>query len=203
MSYPNEFLQDFRQIYFSILKAKHLRPERVKIEVIDEESEGYSVFEPADVRDVLMQLSCDLNFLTIYTDRPAYFSRFAETMYEENGLVVLIFPKIFLKSGGKKEEVHGGQYDKAEFCQNNSSKINSPSGGEAKVILDFEWEGKYYDGQMRVGNYYIPIHKKPWETAENLDIVVPIGYNTVIVKRIWTMRKKPRRDRLEEAFYNE
>lgn len=182
MSYSNEFLQNFRPIYFSILKAKQLRPERVEIEVIDEESEGYSIFEPADVRDVLMQLSCDLNFLTIYTDRPVYFEQFAETMYGENGLVVLLFPKSFLK-----------------HCSSNF-RLGS---GNAKVILDFEWEGKCYDGQMQDGNYYIPIHKKPWQTAENLDIVVPIGYNTVIVKRICNTRGKPRRDRLEEAFYSE
>ena len=179
MSYSNEFLQDFRPIYFSILKEKRLQPDRVEVEVIDEEPEGYSVFEPADVRDVLIQLSCDLNFLTIYTERPVYFDRFAETMYEENGLVVLMFPKTCLKHCGSKTNL------------------------QSKVILDFEWEGKCYDGQMRAGSYYIPIHKKPWETAENLDIVVPIGYNTVIVKRICNTRKKPRRDRLEEAFYSE
>ena len=29
---------------------------------------------------------------------------------------------------------------------------------------------------------YLPIYKKPWQIAENLNISVPIGYNTVIVK---------------------
>lgn len=204
MSYSNEFLQNFRPIYVSILKAKQLRPERVEIEVIDEETEEYSIFEPADVRDVLMQLSSDMNFLTIYTERPVYFGQFTETMYEENGLVVQLFSKVCLKSGGSKSGGYPDGEGRSGFGSENSRQTNFRSGsGNAKVILDFEWEGKCYDGQMKAGSYYIPIHKKLWETAENLDIVVPIGYNTVIVKRIWNKTKKPRRDRLEEAFYSE
>ncbi len=64
-------------------------------------------------------------------------------------------------------------------------------------MLDFEWKGRCYDEQMRPGRYYIPIHKKPWETAENLDIIVPIGYNTVIVKSVQNKRKRPEKDRFE------
>ena len=48
---------------------------------------------------------------------------------------------------------------------------------------------------------YIPIHKKPWKQGENLDIMVPIGYNTVIVKSMHHQREKLGRDRFEEAFY--
>lgn len=203
MSYSNQFLQNFRPIYFSILKAKGLQPERVEIEVIDEEPEGDGIFEPADVCDVLMQLSGDLNFLTIYTERPVYFEGFAETMYVENGLIVSIFPKAFLKCVSSNA-IYYNNDGRAEARLSNGGKTDFLSGdGNVKVILDFEWEGKFYDGQMSTGRYYIPIHKKPWKTAENLDIVVPIGYNTVIVKRICNIRKKPRRDRLEEAFYNE
>ena len=176
MSYPNPFLRNFRPVFFAILKEKSLSLKRVELEVIDEEAEDYSAFEPADVRDVLEQLSEDLNFLTIYTERPAYFKEFAETMYEENGLIVTFFSKKQLK------------YMRAESNQ--------------KLLLDFEWQGKCYEGQMCRGRYYIPIHKKPWERAENLDIIVPIGYNTVIVKGMQNRRKKPRLDRFEEAFYN-
>ena len=86
MSYPNPFLRNFRPVFFAILKEKSLSLKRVELEVIDEEAEDYSAFEPADVRDVLEQLSEDLNFLTIYTERPAYFKEFAETMYVDNGL---------------------------------------------------------------------------------------------------------------------
>ena len=93
MSYSNAFLQNFRPVFFGILKERGIRPERVELEVIDEESERGSMFEPVDVRDVLEQLGEDLNFLSIYTERPAYFYEFAERMYEENGLVVMLFSK--------------------------------------------------------------------------------------------------------------
>lgn len=176
MSYPNEFLQNFRPIFFAIVREKSLSLKQVEVEIIDEESADYSVFEPADVRDVLEQLAEDLNFLTIYTQRPAYFKEFAETMYEENGLIVTFFPKNKIK--------------------------NADAEGSPKLLLDFEWQGKCYGGQMCRGRYYIPIHKKPWQKAENLDIIVPIGYNTVIVKSIQNKRKKSKQDRFEEAFYH-
>lgn len=89
MSYSNEFLRNFRPVFLAILKAQSFRPERVELVVIDEEQSH--VFEPADVRDVLEQIGDDLNYLTVYTGRPAYFSGFAERMYEENGLVVMVF----------------------------------------------------------------------------------------------------------------
>lgn len=184
MSYTNEFLRNFRPIFFGILKEKRLEPGRVELEIIDEESEGYGIFEPAGVREVLEQLSEDLNFLTIYTERPAYFSEFAETMYLENGLIVMVFPKNALEPTGGRRNLSAG------------------NALGTKLILDFEWEGDCYFGQMRPGRYYIPIHKKPWILGENLDIMIPIGYNTVIVKGVQDKRKKPRRDRFEEAFYN-
>lgn len=176
MSYSNEFLRNFRPVFLAILREKHLSLRRVELEVIDEETGEYSLFEPADVRDVLEQLGEDLNFLTVYTERPAYFKEFAETMYEENGLIVTFFSKSQLRYRDAKD----GQ----------------------KVVLDFEWKGKCHMGQICCGQYYIPIHKKPWEIAENLDIRVPIGYNTVIVKGMRSRREEPGRDRFEEAFYN-
>lgn len=176
MSYPNPFLRNFRPVFFAILQEKHLSLRRVELEVIDEEEEDYSVFEPADVRDVLEQLSVDLNFLTIYTERPAYFRELAETMYEENGLIVTLFSK--------------KQMQNRNVC------------GNQKLMLDFEWEGNCHEEQIGSGRYYIPIHKKPWEEAENLDIAVPIGYNTVIVKGMQKRRIEPGLDRFEEAFYN-
>ena len=96
MSYSNEFLRNFRPVFLAILKAQSFRPERVELVVIDEEQSH--VFEPADVRDVLEQIGDDLNYLTVYTGRPAYFSGFAERMYEENGLVVMVFPKTRLSA---------------------------------------------------------------------------------------------------------
>ena len=72
MSYSNVFLRNFRPVFLAILKAQSFRPERVELVVIDEERSH--VFEPADVRDVLEQIGDDLNYLTVYTGRPAYFS---------------------------------------------------------------------------------------------------------------------------------
>ena len=175
MSYSNRFLRDFRPIFLAILKEKRLDPGQLALEIIDEEPRGLGIFEPAGVREVLEQLSEDLNFLTIYTERPAYFYEYAETMYEENGLVVTIFPK---------------------------EKLRCAANMGIQMVLDFEWEGECYFGQMRPGRYYIPIHKKPWKMGENLDIMIPIGYNTVIVKGIYETKRKPGRDRFEEAFYS-
>ena len=194
MAYSNRFLRDFRPIFFGILREKGIEPHRVEVEVLDEEPEGEGIFEPVGVREVLEQLSDDLNYLTVYTERPAYFYEFAEKMYQENGLIVrLFFKKDFFPAVGRNR-------------------------GDT-LVLDFEWEGNCYLGQMRPGKYYIPIHKKPWETCtggnpgdarlggcseragENLDIAVPIGYNTVIVKGVQERRRAPGRDRLEEAFY--
>lgn len=184
MSYSNEFLMDFRPVYMGILNAKEITPDRAEVEVIDEEDGGAGIFEPLDIKDVLEQLAYDLNFLTIYTDRPAYFHDFAETMYEENGLLVMIFPKKCLSMQGLLAPVITAGKSSTNF------------------LFDFEWEGSCYERQISQGKHYIPIHKKPWEIAENLDILVPIGYNTVIVKRTSDRHKKPWRDRFEAAFYS-
>lgn len=186
MSYSNSFLREFRPIFLGILKEKGLLADRTAVIVIDEEPDGQGVFEPAGVKEVLEQLSDDLNFLSIYTERPAYFYEFAETMYEENGLVVEIFSKSACKRLFRWEEMVA--------CDR--------VGCNGTIIMDFEWEGACYAELMRPGKYYLPIHKKPWKKGENLDIMVPIGYNTEIVKGIQRERKKPRRDRLEEAFYS-
>lgn len=192
MSYSNDFLCDFRPVFFGILKERRVRPERVELEVIDEEPQGESMFEPIGVREVLEQISEDLNFLTIYTERPAYFQEFAETMYQENGLVVMIFPKEKLTEQTKRYKGMRAPH----------MAVNGRREEVWRLILDFEWEGSCYTGQMSSGRHYIPIHKKPWKLGDNLDIIVPIGYNTVIVKGIQNQRKKPGRDRFEEAFYS-
>lgn len=190
MSYSNYFLADFEPVFQGILKARGLKPKYLELEVIDEEPENYSMFEPADVKDVLSQLSQELNFLTIYTERAEYFKEFAEIMYEENGLVVMFF---------SKKELYRGREPLFWKKKWNTMERNWTE----KLVLDFEWEGTCYQTQIRQGKYYIPIHKKPWKIAENLDIVVPFGYNTVIVKSIQKEKQKPVQDRFEEAFYKE
>lgn len=177
MSFSNEFLYDFKPVYEGILMAKDVKPERAIVEVIDEEQEGAGMFEPAGALEVLEQIGDDVNTLTIYTDRAAYFREFAETMYEKNGLVSLIVSKKRL--GLAKKTV----------------------GCSSILLLDFEWNSAFYEKQIALGKHYIPIHKRAWRTAENLDIAVPIGYNTVIVKRPKKKTGAPWQDRFEKAFY--
>ena len=187
MSYSNVFLRDFVPVFGQILKEKNIPPEKLHLEIIDEESVEKSIFEPAGVDEVLEQLADELNYLTVYTDRPAHFSAFAEQVYEDNGLMPLFFSKKQLK------------------CHISSSMegVAATEKRSDTLVLDFEWEGCCYFNVLAQGKKYIPIHKKPWKIAENLDIIVPFGYNTVIVKSRQNKKKKPGRDRFEEAFYSD
>lgn len=146
-------------------------------------------------------LSEDLNHLTILTEMPAYFMELAEIMYEEQGLIVEIFPKT----------------DTIKALAANQSQMGN-------VILDFEQPGEteqlYYFGEKT----YIPIFKTSWEVksasnypyegiyeykkasqenGRNLDIAVPIGYNTVIVSIGEAEQKCSGLDKFERAFWLE
>lgn len=180
MAYENPYLVDFAPIFFGVIKAKGINPAKVELIVFDEEPREWQVFERAGILDVLNQLREDINALSIYTDRPDFFQGFIENAYEETGLLTAI--------ASKREQ--------------NRAGIMRP-GCEMGVILDFEWKGTCYN----IGRYancgYIPIHKKPWEMRENLDILVPFGYNTVIVKSEYTKDKIFVRDRFEEGFYRD
>lgn len=179
MSYSNPYLIDFAPVFCGMLAEKQLSLGRVVLEVIDEEAENYSRFEPTDTLGVLEQIGSMLNYLTIYTERPQYFYKFAKRMYDENGLLVSLFPK--------------GKW--------RSSPETEARGDLHHMVLDFEWKGKSRIATVGHGWSYVVIHKKPWKMAENLDISVPFGYNIVIVKSIQKSTKKPVRDRFEEAFY--
>ena len=183
LSYSNAYLREFDAVFFQILKEKNISPEKLHLEIIDEEPEEKSIFEPAGVDEVLEQLAEKLNYLTIYTKRPEHFSGFVDKIYEENGLMPILFSKKQLKH--------------STFL---SKKIMQ---GEETLVLDFEWNGPCYFSVLAGGKKYIPIYKKPWKMAENLDIIIPFGYNTVIVKSRQNKKKKPVRDRFEEAFYSE
>ncbi len=180
MTYANPFLTDFLPILLNVLEAKKIPAKGMELIIIDEEADGHHIFERADVGDVLEQVCEELNALTIYTDRPLYFSGFVDRAYEENGLLANLFSKKDLK----RQEVMA------------TASTNA-------LILDFEWEGTCYTLWQSQKYSYIPIHKKAWKIAENLDIVVPFGYNTVIVKGILTKEKKFVRDRFEEGFYRD
>lgn len=191
MSYSNIFLREFAPVFGGIVRALRIEPERLAVEAVDEESGERSMFETADVKDALGQIAPDLNFLTIYTERPAYFREFAETMYEESGLIIRILPK------------HCMGKETARNARTNGRTVSEKNGRLQVIVLDFEWDGGCSGSVLRLGSYYIPIHKKPWEMRGNLDIAVPIGYNTVIVKGVPDFDRKSARDRLEDAFYRE
>ena len=180
MAYENPFLTDFASIFFEIVKMKGFDPAKLEVVIFDEEVRDGRSFEKNEVLDVLYQLGVKLNALTIYTDRPRDFYALAEGYSEETGLVTVL--------ASKREQ-------KKALVKNWS--------GDRKIILDFEKKGSCY-GVGRYAEYgYIPIYKKPWEIAENLDIIVPFGYNIVIVKGRNTKGRQCIRDRFDVGFYRD
>ena len=124
------------------------------------------------IDSVLYQLAPGLNRLMICTDRPAYFDTFVQTMYEENGLPVQM-----------------------EDAQELSFPQNS-------FVIDFGLYGRMSADRLRKDIFYLPIYRKPWEIAQNLDITVPIGYNTVIVKGAVPQADSSCEDWFEREFYD-
>lgn len=180
MAFENPYLADFASIFFGVIKEKRMDPAKMELIIFDEEVDERRIFERTDVLDVLNQLCESLNALTIYTDRPDFFKGFIERACEEMGLLVVV--------ATKKEQ---------------SRAAVMRSGSTTGVILDFEWKGPCYNGGKHPACGYIPIHKKPWEMRENLDIIVPFSYNTVIVKGKYANDKKFVRDRFDEGFYRD
>lgn len=109
-----------------------------------------------DIQIVLSGLTEGLNYLLLITDRPDSYTYFMDRMYEENGLIVQHISKSARKGA----------------CGN--------------LILDFERSGGMSAESMACPDaIYLPIYKKPWEISENLDIIVPVGYNTLVVDGIF------------------
>ena len=148
----NPYLPYFRSILEQILDQYGVSYGNLCPLLLDRNTQPESMLSGDDVELVLEQMSADLNFLRIATDRPAYFSYYIEKMYEENGLVVQIQEKNRFSLEG----------------------IN--------VVLDMEQRGGLRRECIQENIHYIPMYKKPWNQGQNLDISVPIGYNTVIVK---------------------
>ena len=151
----NPFLPKLRVILENILDQYGRDYRTFSPLLLDTDTLPESMLEEDDVELVLEQISRDLNFLKIVTSRPAYFQPYIERMYEDTGLGV---------------QVEG---------------LEEISFGGVNVILDMEKKGNCHYRYMQEGILYIPIYKRPWSQAKtpgNLDISVPIGYNTVIVK---------------------
>lgn len=100
---------------------------------------------------MLEQIGDDVNTLTIYTDRLHILGNLQrQCMRRRTGFAYRI----------KKAPWTG----------------KKTVGGSSIFLFDFEWNSAFYEKQIALGKHYIPIHKRAWRTAENLDIAVPIGY---------------------------
>ncbi len=169
--YENPYLGQLRRIIEQILEQKKIPYGQFAPVFLDGNDSQYALWA-ADL------LGRDLNRLTILTEHPAYFERFADNMYEEHGLIV----EVFFKERRKLTEIIS-------------------DGGKGCVILDFEKPGEGF-GRIRFEKkLYIPVFKKRWESAGNLDIAVPIGYNTMIVRGSEEEETQLYFDKFERAFY--
>lgn len=157
--YPREnpYLHKMRGVLEQVLQRSKMSYRDFRPLLIDTDMPPESLLDEDQVEIMLEQISQDLNFLRIVTDRPAYFADYIQRMYEDNGLVVQTCPK----------------------GQENSADIN--------VILDMEQKGDCPLKYVKENMLYIPVYKRRWSHVENvgnLDISIPIGYNTVIVKGV-------------------
>ena len=79
------------------------------------------------------------------------------------------------------------------------SAVSFPPGS---FVIDFGWNAGGVPVRMQE-DFYLPVYQRPWEIVQNLDIAVPIGYNTVIVKGAAAVDDFSSEDRFEREFYLE
>ena len=180
---PGNRLQDLAEKFLEMIFYRTRQQEE---ELPQERRIPYNRFVPVlidgkDSKHALMTaelLGRDLNRIVILTDNPAYFEDYADNMYEEQGLI-------------------------AEILRKEPQKIAALSSEEVfgNVILDFEEKGERASDIKFGKKIYIPVFKRKWERAGNLDIAVPIGYNTMIVRVSETVKTQPYLDKFEKAFY--
>lgn len=126
-----------------------------KLELIIIDAEADRDEDDNDIENVLYELAEQLNYLLLVTDRPEKFEDFMEMAYEENGLIVQHIPKTARKRA------------------------------RGNLVMDFERSTGIGTENMKSGTVYLPVYKRPWEIGENLDIIVPVGYNTLVVRDIF------------------
>lgn len=154
-----------------------------KLELVVIDAEEYRDPDDDDIQTVLYGLDQRLNYLLLITDRPDRYESYMNEMYEETGLIVQQLPK------SARRQARGN------------------------LILDFERGGGLLgEAAMNAHAVYLPIYKRPWEISENLDILVPVGYNTLVVDGIFPpdsegcasinerFRKDKMIDRLDREF---
>ena len=169
--YENPYLGQLRRIMEQILEQKKISYGQFAPVFLDGADSQYALW-------AANLLGRDLNRLTILTEHPAYFERFEDNMYEEHGMIA----EVFFKERRKLTEIIS-------------------DAGKGCVILDFEKPGEGFGRILFEKKLYIPVFKKRWESAGNLDIAVPIGYNTMIVRGSEEEETQLYFDKFERAFY--
>lgn len=167
----NPYLFQIREVMEQILEKRKISYEIFSPVILDG-NDSEAALTAAEL------LAKDLNHLIILTDHPAYFENYADNMYEERGLLVEILPKDLSKT--------------ADFFSGET---------RGNVILDFEKPNEASVPVKFGKKIYIPVFKKKWEPVGNLDIAVPIGYNTMTVKSNGTESSLSYADKFERAFY--
>ena len=82
----NPFLPYIREILEKVLLEKKISYRDFFPVLIDGE-------EPEKTLFAAKELGEDLNRMAIFTDRPEYFENYRDMMYEEQGLIIEVFPK--------------------------------------------------------------------------------------------------------------
>lgn len=154
LTYQNPCISNMRSIVEHVIADREVTFQKLELVILDAGSEQ-DVQDDFDIQDTLSQLVFGLNYLLLVTDRPDFYENFVFDMYEENGLIV--------------------QQVEKSVCKNVRGNF----------ILDFERAGEVpKESMLRPGVIYVPIYKKPWEIGENLDIKVPVGYNTLVIEGV-------------------
>lgn len=161
VSGENPFIPELRPILEEILRQygknyREFRPVLIDREEASDDASWISFPRDAQMETVMEQITPNLNYLTVVTNRPEYFYVWRDKLYQEEGLLVSIC-------------------EKEKFSQLDGYN----------TVLDFEREGAMYPQGLRENFIYIPFYKRPWKIVENIDIEVPIGYNIKIVERNW------------------
>ena len=154
LTYQNPCISNMRSIVEHVIADREVTFQKLELVILDAGSEQ-DVQDDFDIQDTLSQLAFGLNYLLLVTDRPDFYENFVFDMYEENGLIV--------------------QQVEKSVCKNVRGNF----------VLDFERAGEVpKESMLRPGVIYLPIYKKPWEIGENLDIKVPVGYNTLVIEGV-------------------
>lgn len=181
----------FRQLIGQILERYELPYRDMCLVLVDTDHEA------ADNEEAYLvaQLLPGLNECRIYTDRPEYFASFAEETLRESGLMTEVHEKAEL--GRRTREDAAGEGTAEEY--------DSPAAATSRrnLVLDCEKQGSMETARFGKNDIYIPVYKRQWQRGANLDISVPIGYNTVIVKGVETEAEETSSDWLEREFYAE